>query len=80
MGQDTGALREVEWRDETVGGGFGGDGALVAVTERIAEGSAVGAEANIVDTPGVDGDGGDAFRGVCGSFAETGFKAGEDGV
>jgi hypothetical protein len=61
-----------------VGGGLGGDGAFVAIAEGVLEGSAVGGESDVVNSPTVDGDGGYAFRGGCGGFAEAFFKAGED--
>jgi hypothetical protein len=56
MGQDAGPGKEFEWGDEGVDVGFGGDGALVAIAEWLGKGGPFGAQADVVDTPGVDGD------------------------
>jgi len=79
VGQDAGALIEIEGGDEGVGAVLGSDGAFVAVAEGVAERSAFRAETDVVDSPGIDGDGGYAFGGGCRGFAEASFKAGEDG-
>jgi len=80
MGQDAGALVKLEGWDEFVGGFFGGDGAFVAITEGVAERGGVGTEADVVDAPAIDGDGGYAFGNGCRGFAEAFFEAGEDGL
>jgi hypothetical protein len=79
MGHDAGALVKFEGRYEEVGGFLGGDRTLIAITERVAERGTVGGEADIVDAPTVDGDGGYAFRSGCGGFAEAFCQACKDG-
>ena len=44
------------------------------------QGATVGAEANVVHRPAVDGNGGDAFRGGGRGFAEAFFKTGEESI
>jgi hypothetical protein len=78
--QSAGALKELAGRDDGVGGAFGGDGALVAVTEGLAQGLTGGREAHVVHRPTVDGDGCDAFRSCLRGLAQTLLEAGQDGI
>ena len=78
QGQRTGALVQIKGRNDCVGCGLGGDGALIAIAEGIAERDAAGIEAHIIDSPTVDGDGGDVFRSCECGFAEAVFKTGEN--
>ena len=40
----------------------------------------MGVQTDVVDTPGVDGDGGDALGSGVGGFAQAFIDAGEDGI
>ena len=55
-----------------------GDGARVAITERIGERMVVGVEADVVHGPAIDGDGADAFRSDFGGATQTIFDASFD--
>jgi hypothetical protein len=80
MGQDAGPGEELKRRDEGVDVGFGGDGAFVAIAEGLGDGGAIGVQADVVDTPGVDGDGSDAFWGCLCGLQKAFVEAGKDGI
>jgi len=70
-----GDLVDVKGRKDLVSRLLGGAGALVAIAKGLVERLAVGREADVVHAPAIDGDGGNAFRGNCGSLAQALFKA-----
>ncbi len=71
---DTSELAHALLAALAVGGALGLDGARVAVAEGVGEGIARGIDADVVDSPAIDGDGADAFGGDGGAFAEAFFK------
>jgi hypothetical protein len=78
VGKYAGALKDTAGREYRVRGVFGGDCALVAVTERLAQGLPVWGKPDIVHGPAVDGNGSDAFWRPIRSLAKTFVEPGKN--
>ncbi len=75
----TGALEDIDRRDQEAGGLFGCDGALVAVAEGFAYRHTFRVKTNVIDGPTVDGYRSDALGSGLRGFAKALFEAGQDG-